>query len=233
MLDWATVRGYRSGENPARWTGYLDQVLPARDEIQKTRHFAALPYSDIPAFMAELREQHGVAARALEFLILCASRTGEVLGATWTEIDLGQKLWTIPETRMKSGREHVVPLSDAASDVLRYLPREQGNPCCFIGQRGGGLSNSAMIRTLGRLRKDCSVHGFRSSFRVWCGEQTNFPRDVAEMALAHVVGNAVERAYARGDLIAKRRRLMAEWAKFCGTNPQQAATGGTVVAMRG
>jgi integrase len=216
ILDWATVRRLRTGENPARWKGNLQHVLPARARLAKPQHHAALPYAEISTFMAALRIRDGVAARALEFTILTAARTGEVVGARWNEIDLPARTWTIPGGRMKAGREHRVALSDEAVDILKALPREDDNPFVFIGPRSGGLSNMAMAAVLRRMdRIDITVHGFRSTFRDWAAESTAFPNHVVEMALAHTVGNKVEAAYRRGDLMAKRQRLAADWAKFC------------------
>ena len=166
VLDWATVRGYRKGDNPARWRGHLAEVLPSREKIQKTVHHAALPFAELPLFVSELKEREGVAARALEFTILTAARTGETIGARWDEIDLEEKIWTVPAGRIKGGREHRVPLSAAALEILSELPREKGNPFVFIGPRKGGLSNMAMAATLNRMgRDDITVHGFRSTFR--------------------------------------------------------------------
>jgi integrase len=216
VLDWATVRKLRTGDNPARWKGNLQHVLPARSRLAKPQHHAALPYAEISAFMAALRKRNGVAARALEFTILTAARTGEVLGAQWDEIDLTTRTWTVPGGRMKAGREHRVPLSDEAVEILKTLPREKGNPFVFVGPRAGGLSNMAMATVLRRMdRADTTVHGFRSTFRDWAAESTAYPNHVVEMALAHTVGNKVEAAYRRGDLLAKRQRLAADWAKYC------------------
>lgn len=231
VLDFAHTRGYRTnGENPAAWEGNLVHALPARGEIAKVEHHAAMPYADVPAFIAELRKREGVAALALEFAILTAARTGEVIGACWSEIDLGQKTWTVPAGRMKAHREHRVPLSDRALEILRSLPREENNPFVFIGPRWGGLSNMAMSACLSRMGRDnVTVHGFRSTFRDWAAERTGYPNHVVEMALAHVVGDKVEAAYRRGDLFAKRARLMTEWAKFCATKP--AAASAKIVAL--
>ena len=216
VMDWATVRGYRKGDNPARWKGHLDNVLPARGQIQKTTHHAALPYAELAVFMAALSQREGVAARALEILILNAARTGEVIGATWDEIDLIAKIWTVPANRIKGGKEHRVPLSDRAVEILRALPQEAGNNYVFIGPQGGGLSNMAMASVLARMqRTGFTVHGFRSTFRDWAAERTNCANHVVEMALAHVIGDKVEAAYRRGDLFDKRRRLMVDWAKYC------------------
>jgi integrase len=231
VLDWATVRGYRTGDNPARWHGLISEVLPARGKAQKTVHHAALPFTDLPAFMAALRgREGGVATRALEFTILTAARTGETIGARWDEIDFAEKMWKIPADRMKASREHRVPLSDRAIEILESIPREAKNPFVFIGPRRAGLSNMAMAAVLKRMnRDDITVHGFRSTFRDWAAERTNFSNHIVEMALAHVVGNKVEAAYRRGDLLNKRRRLMAEWAKFCANEPIQ--TRDNVIAM--
>jgi integrase len=230
VLDWATVRGYRSGDNPARWKGHLAEVLPARGQVAKVNHHAALSWSEIPAFIAELRKREGVAARALEFTILTAARTGEVIGAQWPEIDLNARTWTVPARRMKGGKEHRVALSERAVELLRKLPTEDGKDFVFLGSRSGtGLSSMAMPQVLQRMdRGDITVHGFRSSFRDWCSETTNFPNHVVEMALAHAVGNAVEAAYRRGDLLAKRRQLAEAWSKYC-TSP---APAGAVLPMR-
>jgi integrase len=230
VLDWATVRGYRTGDNPARWRGHIGEVLPARGQVAKVEHHAAMPWREIPAFMPELRKREGVAARALEFTILTAARTGEVIGAQWSEISLEEKLWVIPARRMKGGKEHRVPLSGRAIALLRALPTEPDNPHVFLGSRAGtGLSSMAMPQVLQRMgRGDITVHGFRSSFRDWCSETTNFPNHVVEMALAHTVGNAVEAAYRRGDLLAKRRQLAEAWSKYCTSPPPT----GAVLPMR-
>lgn len=233
VLDWATVRGYRKGENPARWKGHLEHVLPARDRIAKQNHHAALPYADLPAFMTELRQREGVAAKALEFTILTAARTGETIGATWDEINFSDKTWTVPAGRIKGGREHRVPLSDWALKLLKSLPTEAGNKFVFIGPRSGGLSNVAMAAVLSRMeRTDITVHGFRSTFRDWAAERTNYPNHVVEMALAHVIGNKVEAAYRRDDLFTKRQQLMAEWAKYC-SNANTERHSARVVPIRG
>ncbi len=216
ILDWATVNGYRSGENPARWKGHLEHALPAPQKVAKVKHHAALPYADVAEFVSDLREREGVSARALEFAILTAARSGEVIGAQWHEIDLDNALWTIPAERMKSAKEHRVPLSDRAVEILRSLPRERENVFVFIGPRKSGLSNMALGMTLRRMnRADITVHGFRSTFRDWVAEQTSYANEVAEMALAHTVGDKVEAAYRRGDLFEKRRRIMSDWARFC------------------
>jgi len=217
VLDWATARGYRQGENPARWRGHLENLLPKRSKVARIKHHAALPYAELPAFMAELREQDGIAARALEFVILSAARTGEVIGATWTEIDMEARLWIVPAERMKAGREHRVPLSEAALAILRPLAEVNMGEHVFPGARAGRpLSQMAMLMLLRRMgRGDLTVHGFRSAFSDWCAERTAFPSEVREMALAHVVGDKVEAAYRRGDLFEKRRQLAEAWVRYC------------------
>lgn len=228
VLDWAAVRGYRTGENPARWKGHLDQSLPARAKVAKVHHHAALPYPEIGGFMEKLRQQPGMSALALEFAILTAARTGEVLGAQWEEIDQEGKVWTIPGERMKAGREHRVPLSDPAKAVLARLPRDDGT-FVFPGARAGKpLSGMALLMTLRRMgRDDLTAHGFRSTFRDWAAERTSFPPEVAEMALAHAIDGKVEAAYRRGDLFAKRQRIMEAWATYC----HAAETGGEVIEL--
>jgi integrase len=216
VLDWASARNYRSGDNPARWGNHLEHILPARRAVQKTNHFPALPYVEIPAFMTELRAREGIAARSLEFAILTAARTGEVRGARWSEVDLLGKVWTVPAARMKGGKEHRVPFSERAVEILSGLPREQDNDRVFIGAGSAGLSHSAMSSILARMgRANVTVHGFRSTFRDWAAEQTSYANHVVEMALAHTISNAVEAAYRRGDLFDKRRRLMSDWAAYC------------------
>jgi integrase len=216
VLDWCKARGLCSGENPARWRGHLDKLLPARAKFRKVKHHAALPWREIPEFMRELRAVQSISARALEFTILTAARTGETIGATSQEIDQRAATWTIPPERMKAGVEHRVPLTAAALATLDAVPRFEGNPYLFPGgRRGQGFSNMAMLKLLREMRPGMTVHGFRSSFRDWVAEMTSFPRELAEVALAHIVGNAVERAYQRGDLFEKRRKLMEAWADFC------------------
>jgi integrase len=210
VLDWATVRGYRAGDNPARWRGHLNKLLPQRSKIRPVQHYPALPYAEMADFMAVLRSQEGVAAKALEFTILTAARTGEVIGARWDEFDFSNKVWIVPSSRMKGAKEHRVPLSGEALAVVQALPRE--------GELVFPLSNMAMLELLKRMgRDDLTVHGFRSAFRDWAAERTSYPREVAEAALAHKLADKVEAAYRRGDLFEKRRRLMAEWAKYCYT----------------
>jgi integrase len=214
ILDWSTVRGYRTGENPARWKGHLANVLPARGQIAKQEHHAALAYADIPEFIAKLRTKEGFAASALEFTILTAARTGETIGATWREIDFKAKIWTVPAGRIKGGHEHRVPLSDRAIAILKAMPREA--EFVFPGSLKAGtpLSNTALNQLLKRMGYAVTVHGFRSTFRDWAAERTGYPNHIVEMALAHKIGNKVEAAYRRGDLIEKRARLMADWAKY-------------------
>lgn len=218
VLDWATVRGYRKGDNPARWKGHLDHLLPKRSKVQKVEHHAALPYTDAPAFMTALRKMDGMAALAFEFLILTATRTSETLNARWDEIDMENCLWTIPAERMKAEKEHRVPLSSAAMEILTPLQACAESEYVFPGQRGSKpLSNMVFLQLLKRMeRTDITPHGFRSTFRDWVGETTQYPREVAEAALAHIVKNKAEAAYARGDLFNKRARMMQDWANHLG-----------------
>ncbi len=220
VLDSATARGYRSGENPARWRGHLQNLLPALSKVRRVQHHPALPYTEIGAFMAELRKETGLAARALELLILTATRTTEAIAARWFEIDLEQKIWTIPAERIKAGREHRIPLSPAAVALLHQLAKTKDSEFVFPGRPGKPLSDGALLALLRRLTgSDLTTHGFRSTFRDWAAEQTNFPREVAEMALSHAIGDKVEAAYRRGDLLEKRRRMMEAWATFAATKP--------------
>lgn len=233
VIDWATVRGYRAGDNPARWTGHLSEVLPARMRIAKTKHFPALPIAELPAFMEALRARDNISARGLEFTILTAARTSEVIGARWSEIDLAQKCWTVPADRIKGGREHRVPLSDRALAILKALPREAD----FVfpgGHKGGGLSNmslDAVLRRMGFKGGKATVHGFRSTFRDWAAEWKGYQNHIVEMCLAHSIGNAVEASYRRGDLFDKRRRVMNDWARYCSSKPVDAA-GSNVTPLR-
>jgi integrase len=213
ILDAAKVRGYRSGENPARWRGHLAQLLPARTKLSRGHHRAA-PYDEVPSILAALRSHSAVGALALEFTILTAARTGEAIGATWEEIDFQKGVWTIPAHRMKAGRKHRVPLSDQALTILHSV-EELGKTHIFPGQRGGPISGMTMLMLLRRMLTDVTVHGFRSSFRDWAAECTGYSHEVCEMALAHTIGNKAEAAYRRGDLFEKRRRLMADWATYC------------------
>lgn len=223
VLDWATARGYSEGLNPARWRGHLDKMLPSPKKIKVTGHMAALAVAEMGDFMRRLRHVGGMGARALEFLILTAARSGEVRGATWSEIDLEANVWTIPKERMKMGREHRVPLSPAAVEILGKLPRIGGADLVFPSASGGQLSDRTLLAALRRMGTTVTAHGFRSTFRDWCGEHTNFPREIAEAALSHAVGNSVEQAYRRGDALLKRRKLMEAWAGFCAAPPPSAS----------
>jgi integrase len=230
VLDWARVHGYRRGENPARWKGHLNHLLPPRSKVRRVEHHAALPYVEMGSFMAALRQRSDGAALALEFVILTAARTGEALGATWDEIDVKAKTWTIPAERMKGGREHRVPLSPAALAALERLCASRINDLVFAGAKAGRpLSDMALLMLLRRMgRDDLTVHGFRSTFRDWAAERTTYPNHVVEMALAHAVSNAVEAAYRRGDLFDQRRSLMEAWASYCGSD----SASGAVVPLR-
>jgi integrase len=229
VLDWAGVRGYRQGDNPARWKGHLEHVLSAA-KTTKVNHHAAMPYADIPGFMGALRAREGIAARALEFTILTATRTQEALGAKWDEIDLDSGVWTIPPERMKAAKAHKVPLAPAAVDLLKALPHEGG--FVFVGARpGAALSHMALSSVLKRMGRSngATVHGFRSCFMDWCHERTSTAKVVIDAALAHTIGDKVEAAYRRGDLFEKRRRLMAAWGEYCASTP---AAAGSVVPIR-
>jgi integrase len=223
ILDFAKARGWRAGENPAAWKGHLSMALPARSKIAKVKHHSALPWKAMSDFMAPLAEQNGFGARALRFAILAAARSGEVRGATWREINIAEAVWTVPAERMKAGREHRVPLSKAALAILEEMAvarlSEDGDELVFPGQGSrrplSDMTLTAVLRRMGR--SDLTAHGFRSTFRDWAAETTAYPADVVEMALAHAVGSKVEAAYRRGDLFEKRRRLMDDWATFCGT----------------
>lgn len=230
VLDWATVRGYRKGENPARWKGHLDMLLPARAKVQKVEHHAALDYREIGAFMAELAKFEGMGARALEFAILTVARSGEVRGATWAEIDEKAGIWTIPAGRMKAEKEHRIPLASAALALLAKLPRIAGTDLIFpnSSEKPSPLSDMTMTAVLRRMGQKVTAHGFRSTFRDWAGETTAYPREVIEHALAHQLKDKAEAAYARGTLFDKRRRLMADWAKHCAT----VTSTGSVTAIR-
>jgi integrase len=220
VLDWATVRSYRQGENPARWRGHLDKLLPPRSKVRKTRHHSALPYAELPDFMVKLRAQDGIAARALEFTILTAARTGEAIGAKRGEIDTKNKIWIVPAERMKAGKEHRVPLSDRAIEILISDGTDDRESFVFPGRGlGEPLSNMAMLKLLQRMgRDDLTVHGFRSTFRDWAAEKTSFPNEVIEMALAHTIDDKTEAAYRRGDLFEKRRKLAEAWRSYCETS---------------
>ncbi|MEG3617311.1 integrase arm-type DNA-binding domain-containing protein [Magnetovibrio sp. PR-2] len=220
VLDWAKVRGYRSGENPAQWRGNLSHLLPAKQRISKVIHHAALPHAEMPRFWGELVKQPGMGAQALQLTILTACRTGEVLQATWDEFDFENGIWTIPAERMKGGAEHRVPLSSGAVSLLEKLQRERSSDYVFPGSKEGKpLSNMAMKMVLRRMgRDDLTVHGFRSTFRDWAADATDAPREVAEAALAHTLTSKVEAAYMRSDLFEKRRGLMKGWCTFYSAN---------------
>jgi integrase len=244
VLDWAKVRGYRAGENPAHWQGHLDHLLPKRSKVARIKHHPALAYRDMPAFMAKLRKREGMSARALEFTILTAARTGAVIGASWDEMDLSTKVWRVPLERAgtkitgEEPKPRRVPLSGGAVEILNSLARAKGNPHVFIGEEAGqGLSNMAMAELLKDMAapsttpgKFATVHGMRSAFKDWSSEQTNFANEVSEAALWHVVADKVEAAYRRGDMFEKRRRLMEAWATFCTTTPTKH---GKVVSLQG
>jgi integrase len=229
ILTWAEAQGYRSGENPAR-SDLIKNVLPAPNG-KAVEHHAAVPYEEVPAVVAALREHKGVAAAALEFLILTATRANEVRGAIWDEVDLDNALWVIPSHRMKNGKEHKVPLSDRAVEILRGALREAGNPHVFIGGQQPALSTAALIRLMKRLRPEATVHGLRSSFSDWSHERTNHTDHCIEMCLAHTVGGQVERSYRRGEMMDKRRRLMADWARYCTTPTKQVRRSATLVGI--
>jgi integrase len=221
VLDWATARGYRTGENPARWRGHLENLLPQTNKVRQIEHHAALPYGELPEFIAELRQHEGIAARALEFAILTAARTNEVISATWSEIDFEPRLWAVSAERMKAGREHRVPLSEPALAILAAMREVREGDFVFPGGRAKRpLGSMALLRVLRQMgRTDVTAHGFRSTFADWVTEQTNFPAEARELALAHRVGDAVVEAYRRGDLFQKRRQLMDAWARFAVTAP--------------
>jgi integrase len=236
VLDWAKVKGYRDGENPARWRGHLDHLLPARKKVARVRHHPALPYRELPAFMRRLREHEDVEAHALEFIILTAARAGETVAAVWSEIDQADAAgwtWFVPPERMKARREHRIPLSKAARALLERTLRERRRGYLFPNatQRGKAVTVIALWRLTQELTGGtASTHGFRATFRSWAGEQTNFAREVAELALAHRVGDDTELAYLRGDLLKKRRQLMEAWARYC-ASPSVTAASDVVVPM--
>jgi integrase len=227
VLNAAAAKGQRSGENPARWVGNLKDLLPARQKLSRGHH-TALPRKDLPAFMAALRDLEGISPRALEFTILTATRSGEVRGARWSEIDFETGIWTIPAERMKARVVHRVPLSAQATAILKELAKARAGEFVFPGTRAASsLSVMALDMVLRRMKAEVTVHGFRSTFRDWAAEETNFSRDVCEMALAHTVSDKVEAAYRRGDLFDKRRKLMEAWAQYC-----EAKTGKVVSMAR-
>jgi integrase len=231
VLNWATVSGYREGDNPARWAGHLSEILPKPNKIKKKTHFKALPWNEIGAFMVELRKRPAMTARALEWIIRTACRSGEVRGATWAEIDLKNKVWIIPAERMKMKQEHRVPLCKDAIKILENLPRFKGSNYLFTAARGGPLSDMSISMLCRRMEVEAVPHGFRSTFKDWCSETTSFPDMVSEMALAHGISNEVQAAYRRGDLFEKRRRLMDAWMDFC--NTVQSEAGDNVLQIRG
>jgi integrase len=234
ILNWAKVHGYRDGDNPARWKGHLDHLLPAKAKVRRVKHHAAMAYAELPEFIAALREQDGIGARALKFLILTAARTGEVIGAHWSEIDLKNKIWTVPAERMKAGKDHRVPLCPGAVAILQAIKPENtvGDTFIFPGNKPQKpQSNMVFLMLLRRMNLGhLTAHGFRATFKTWATERTNFPREVIEAALAHVAGNKIEAAYQRGDMFDKRRRLMTAWSDYCATKPSAKAN---VVSMRG
>ncbi|WP_227814330.1 tyrosine-type recombinase/integrase [Nitrogeniibacter aestuarii] len=220
ILDWAAVRKYRKGDNPARWKGHLDTLLAKQSRTKRIKHHPALPWPEVGHFMTALRKQPGVASKALELTILTAARSGEIRGAIWSEFDLNSAMWIVPAERMKAGKEHRVPLSEEAVKLLKALDRKDDGDLVFPGARAGRpLSDMSLTAVLRRMeRHGITVHGFRSTFRDWAAETTNYPREMAEMALAHTVSDKVEAAYRRGDMLEKRRHMMQAWAKHCGTS---------------
>jgi integrase len=228
-LGWATVRGFRNGDNPAMWRGHLENLLPKKSKVKKVKHMAALPYQEVGGLMVKLRGMKGVYVRALEFLILTAARPGEVAGARFDEFDLTAKVWTIPGERMKRGKEHRVPLSDRAAAIINEMQNIKTDDLVFPGHRRRTMHERALIVTMERAGvTGLTAHGFRATFRDWAGECTNFPREIAEQALAHAIPNATEAAYRRGDFLQKRRRLMDAWGRYCAT----VAPAGEVVSLR-
>jgi integrase len=233
VLDWAKVRNYRDGDNPARWTGFLDQVLPSGGQVGKVEHHAALPYNDVASFVTQLAERPGTGPKALEFLILTACRTSEVTKARWNEFDLGQKFWTIPADRMKARKPHRVPLTTRMLKLLKALPREGGNDSLvFVGIKANKPLNKMVLpKLVESMGHDTTVHGFRATFRTWAAEQTSYPREIIEQCLAHATGTAVELSYQRSDVLEKRRQLMEAWSTFVGTRRSKWRTG-TVTPIR-
>lgn len=216
VLDWAAVNGLRSAVNPARWKGHLDKLLPARAKVKQVKHHDALPYRDMNEVWARLLEKDGIGALALRFGILCASRSGEVRGATWDEFDEDKRLWVIPAVRMKGNREHRVPLSETAWNLFKAQPRDDESPYVFRGtKKGASLSDSTLSKVLKDMGVPAVPHGFRSTFKDWSSECTNYPSEMSEMALAHAVADPVEAAYRRGDMLERRRQMMDDWASFC------------------
>lgn len=228
VFSWAIVSRYREGDNPARWHGNLKEVLPNPSKIVKVRHHPALPWQELGSFMVELRNKEGIAARALEFAILTAARSGEVRGLTWEEIDLNAKIWTIPGDRIKAGRPHTVPLSKAALNLLRSAKRLVDSPYVFPAPRGGKLSDVSLLAVVRRMNASCVPHGFRSTFKDWARSCTAYQDEVSELALAHVSSDATRAAYARDGLLSKRQRMMEDWGVFC-AKPLQS---GEIISIR-
>lgn len=222
VIDYATARKYRSGDNPARWNHNLDSILPPPNKVKNLRHHPAMPHSEVKSFMAELRRNECMSSFALQFLILTAGRSGEVLEAPWSEFNLNDKVWIIPAHRMKVDKEHRVPLCTGAVEILQRVPQFVNNPFVFTSQKiGKHLSQGALLMLMrgmghgvGGSKSDYVPHGFRSSFRDWAGELTDYPRDLCEMALAHTITNKVEAAYRRGDMLDKRKVMMEEWCNY-------------------
>lgn len=229
ILNWGKVKGYRDGENPAAWRGNLENLLAKPSKIQKVRNHPAVPLDEMAAFMKKLRELEGNTARCLEFAILTAARSGEARGARFDEIDTKAKVWRVPAERMKAKKEHRVPLSDDAVKLLEAMPRAEDQELIFPSVRGKMLSDMAMLQLMRRMEAQAVPHGFRSTFRDWAGEVTNYPRELAEVALAHVKGDATEAAYWRSDVLERRRRMMDDWARFIAQEP---ATGSVVPLKR-
>lgn len=227
VISWATVAGFRDGENPARWDGNLKELLPPTSRVKKVKHHRALPWQEMGAYMMDLRARNGTSARALEFLVLTAARSGEVRHATWSEIDYEEAVWTVPAERMKAGKEHKVPLSDPAIALLKALPRLKDSEYIFPAVRGGPLSDTSLLAVNKRMEVEAVPHGFRSSFKDWARRSTSYPDEVSELALAHVNSDATRAAYARDELLPQRRRLMGDWAQYLST----ARPGGVVVPI--
>jgi integrase len=232
VLGWATVRGFRAGDNPARWTNYLSETLPASRKVSPIVHHKALPYADLPVFVQQLGQHKGIGPMALEFIVLSVCRTSEVLKARWSEFDFDKKIWTVPAERMKGRKSHAVPLTGRMIKLLKSLPREGGDDSLvFIGIKAGKpLGKMTLPKLIDAMGHDVTVHGFRASFRTWAGEMTSFPREAIEFSLAHVVGTDSEQAYWRGDMIEKRRKLMEAWSTFVGSPPVRKS--GTVTPIR-
>jgi integrase len=224
VLDWAKVNEYRTGENPARWRGHLDKILPTPAKVSRVKHHPALPHREIGKFMIDLRLREGQGARALELTILTAARSGEIRGAQWSEINFAERLWIVPADRMKAGKEHRIPLSDAALKILQQLPRAQHSDLIFPSENSGKpISDMTISAVLKRMEvTGVTVHGFRSTFRDWCSDCTNYSNELAEMALAHTIKNSTEAAYRRSDVLERRRSMMKDWADYCGRVQLQA-----------